>query len=214
MIIGIPVYQNVDLLDVTGPKEIFSWIPERFGITVEIIADKANHKTITSRDGLTFTAPKTFEDIPHVDVLWVPGGRVDALNRELAQGTYVNYLKQQSRAKFICSVCEGAILLAASGLLDDHLITTHWAFIPCFTAEPKRFPKVKVAQGFPRFVLDGNRLTGGGISSGLDEAFKLVELLTDTAIAQSIQQTTQYYPCPPVASTIELGPDDTCPLDD
>ena len=69
-------------------------------------------------------------------------------------------------------MCEGAILLAASGLLDGYLMTTHWAFIPCLT----KFPKVKVAQGFPRFVLDRNRLTGGGISSGLDEAFKLVEL--------------------------------------
>jgi len=207
MIIGIPVYQDVDLLDVAGPKEIFSWIPENFGITVELIADKANNKTIKSRDGLIFTAPNTFEDIPKVDVLWVPGGLATALKRELVQGTYVNYLKQQSGAKFICSVCEGAILLAASGLLDDHLITTHWAFIPCMS----KF-NVKVAQGFPRFVLDRNRLTGGGISSGLDEAFKLVELLTNTKTAQGIQQTTQYYPCPPVASTIELDPQDTCPI--
>jgi cyclohexyl-isocyanide hydratase len=69
---------------------------------------------------------------------------------------------------------------------------------------------VKVAEGFPRFVLDRNRLTGGGISSGLDEAFKLVELLAGTEEAQSIQRTTQYYPCPPVAS--ELTPATSCPL--
>ena len=208
MIIGIPVYQCVDLLDVAGPKEILSWIGD--DVTVEIIADKANNKSIKSRDGLTFTAPNTFEDIPKLDVLWVPGGHPDALKRELAQGTYIAYLKQQSGAKFICSVCEGAILLAASGLLDDHLVTTHWQFIPCLA----KFPKVKVAQGFPRFVHDGNRLTGGGISSGLDEAFKLVELLKDYKTAQRIQRTTQYYPCPPVASTIELKPTDKCPLGD
>ena len=207
MIIGIPVYQDVDLLDVMGPKEIFSWIPEKFGVTVELIADKANKQSITSRDGLTFTVEKTFEDAPKLDVLWVPGGDPCALKRELAQGTYIEFLKKQSGAKYICSVCEGAILLAASGLLDDHLITTHWAFIPCMT----KF-KVKVAQGFPRFVLDRNRLTGGGISSGLDEAFKLVELLTDYETAQGVQRTTQYYPCPPVASTIELDPTDGCPI--
>ena len=63
MIIGIPVYQDVDLLDVIGPKEIFSWIPEKFGVTVELIADKANKQSITSRDGLTFTVEKTFEDV-------------------------------------------------------------------------------------------------------------------------------------------------------
>ena len=142
-------------------------------------------------------------------MLWVPGGAPDALKRELAQGTYIKYLKQQSGATWICSVCEGAILLAASGLLDNHLVTTHWAFIPCLAKY-----KVKVAQGFPRFVRDGNRLTGGGISSGLDEAFKLVELLTNYETAQGVQQTTQYYPCPPVASTIELTPEDKCPLDE
>jgi cyclohexyl-isocyanide hydratase len=85
-------------------------------------------------------------------------------------------------------------------------MTTHWAFVPCLA----KFPNVKVAQGFPRFVLDRNRLTGGGISSGLDEAFKLVELLTDYETAQGIQRTTQYYPCPPVAS--ELTPATSCPL--
>src|SRR4029078_10435412 len=90
--------------------------------------------------------------------------------------------------------------------LDGHLATTHWAFIPCFS----KFPKVHVAQGFPRFVLSGNRLSGGGISSGLDAAFKRVELLTDYETAQGIQQTTQYYPCPPVAS--ELKPATGCPL--
>ena len=190
-----------------GPKEIFSWIPEKFGVTVELIADKANKQSITSRDGLTFTVEKTFEDASRLDVLWVPGGDPGALKRELTQGTYIEFLKKQSGAKYICSVCEGAILLAASGLLDDHLITTHWAFIPCMT----KF-KVKVAQGFPRFVLDRNRLTGGGISSGLDEAFKLVELLTDYETAQGVQRTTQYYPCPPVASTIELDPTDGCPI--
>ena len=203
MIIGIPVYQDVDLLDVTGPKEIFSWIPEKFGITVELIADKANNKTITSRDGLTFTVAEDVRGYPQARRALGAGRHPAALKRELAQGTYIEFLKKQSGAKFICSVCEGAVLLAASGLLDDHLITTHWAFIPCMT----KF-KVKVAQGFPRFVLDRNRLTGGGISSGLDEAFKLVELLTDYETAQGIQQTTQYYPCPPVASTIELDPTD------
>jgi len=85
-------------------------------------------------------------------------------------------------------------------------VTTHWAFIPCL----KKF-NVKVAEGFPRFVLDGNRLTGGGISSGLDEAFKLVELLAGYEAAQAVQRTTQYYPCPPVASTITPATD--CLLD-
>jgi len=70
---------------------------------------------------------------------------------------------------------------------------------------------VKVVGGYPRFVVDRNRLTGGGISSGLDEALKLVELLSSYEVAQQVQQRTQYYPCPPVASVIP--PPGPCPLD-
>ena len=203
--IGIPVYQDVDLLDVTGPHEIFKWMGDDF--TVELIADAKNKGSITTRDKFTFQATHTFETASKLDVLWVPGGDPCALKREMKDGSpYIAFLRKQSGARYICSVCEGAILLAASGLLDSHLVTTHWAFIPCL----KKF-NVKVAEGFPRFVLDGNRLTGGGISSGLDEAFKLVELLAGYEAAQAVQRTTQYYPCPPVASTITPATD--CLLD-
>jgi transcriptional regulator GlxA family with amidase domain len=99
--------------------------------------------------------------------------------------------------------------LAAAGLLDGYEATTHWAFIPCFL---KRFSRIKVADGYPRFHLDGNRITGGGISSGLDEALKVVELLAGTEIAAQVQQTTQYYPRPPVTS--EIPATITCPLDE
>lgn len=202
MIIGMPVYPGVDLLDVAGPHEIFKWMS--IPVTVELVAETAGD--ITTRDGFTFKAAKSFDQASKFDVLWVPGGAPEALKRELKQPSrYLKFLKSQANARYICSVCEGGVLLAASGLADGHLMTTHWAFIPCLA----KF-NVKVAEGFPRFVLDGNRLTGGGISSGLDEAFKLVELLAGTEEAQSIQQTTQYYPCPPVAS--ELNPATSCPL--
>lgn len=92
-------------------------------------------------------------------------------------------------------------------LLDGYLATTHWAFIPCL----KQFPAILVAEGYPRFVVDRNRVTGGGISSGLDESLRIVELLAGYEVAQQVQQFTQYYPCPPVASTIH--PTNTCPLD-
>jgi transcriptional regulator GlxA family with amidase domain len=114
-------------------------------------------------------------------------------------GDYLDFMRDRSRtAKYVCSVCEGALLLAKAGLLDGYECTTHWQFIPCL----KKIGHPKVVEGFPRFVLDRNRLTGGGISSGLDESLKLVELLTDYATAQQVQQTIQYYPCPPVASTL------------
>ena len=99
------------------------------------------------------------------------------------------------------------MLLAAAGLLDGYEATTHWAFIPCLT---ERFPKVKVVGGHPRYCLDRNRLTGGGISSGLDEALALIQLLMGTGRAQYVQQSTQYYPRPPVTSEIPRAT--SCPL--
>ena len=94
------------------------------------------------------------------------------------------------------------------GCWNSYHATTHWAFTPCFA---ERFPNVLVAEGHPRFVLDRNRLTGGGISSGLDEALMLIQLLQGTVAAQQVQQQTQYYPDPPVSSAIPPAPAH-CPL--
>lgn len=208
MIIGIPVYNEVDLLDVTGPYEIFQWMNQA-GQLVDVQLIGETPSDITSRDGFTFKVHKTFEQVTALDVLWVPGGNPRAL-KILMSGPnrrYLDFLVAQSNhARYVASVCEGALLLAAAGLLDGYEATTHWAFIPCL----KRFPKVKVVEGTPRFHVDRNRVTGGGISSGLDEAFKMVELLSNTEIAQDIQRTTQYYPSPPVTST--LPPVERCPF--
>jgi cyclohexyl-isocyanide hydratase len=197
MIIGIPVYEKVDLLDVTGPYEILSWMT-RPKADVRIIAEQSCE--IRSRDGFLFKAPYGFSDIENLDVLWVPGGDPDAL-KLLMSGprTYLDFLiRVSANARYVTSVCEGALLLAAAGLLDGYEATTHWAFIPCL----KQFPKIKVVEGYPRFVVDRNRITGGGISSGLDEALKLVDLLAGYEVAQAVQRTTQYYPAPPVASSL------------
>ncbi len=209
MKIGIPVYHKVDLLDVTGPYEIFKWA-KTYGadIDVELMAERAGE--ITTRDDFTFKVCTSFEDVRAVDVLWVPGGDPQALNALMQETpcTYLDFLVRCAEdARFVASVCEGALLLAAAGLLDGYEATTHWAFIPCLL---QRFPNVKVVDGHPRFHIDRNRITGGGISSGIDESLKLVELLGGTEIAQSVQQVTQYYPRPPVTS--EIPSTVTCPL--
>src|SRR6266853_1417548 len=198
MLIGIPVYDDVDMLDVAGPYEMFRWAE----IDVEVIAE--NPGCVKFRNGFTFNVTKGFADAGVYDALWVPGGDPDALARLMSDPcrTYLDFLIRQSqqldllfrqgqRAGYVASVCEGALLLAAAGLLDGYAATTHWAFVPCLI---ERFAKVTVVDGHPRFHLDRNRLTGGGISSGLDEALKLIELLQGTTKAQSVQQTTQYYP--------------------
>ena len=203
--IVMPVYQDVDALDVTGPFEMFRWA----NIPVVLVTETPG--PITCNGSVTLVVTTSFNQAPAGEVLWVPGGHPKALNRLMKDETYLGFLRAQAakpQVKWICSVCEGALLLAAAGLLDGYKVTTHWAFEPCFS----QYPRVTLAGGHPRFHLDRNRLTGGGISSGLDEALQLILLLKGEAVAQSVQQTTQYYPKPPVTSEIPAATN--CPLDD
>jgi len=211
MIIGIPIYEKVDLLDVAGPYEIFNWMKQSApALKAEVYLIAAKRGLIRTRDDLAMKPHKIFSEVPKLDVLWVPGGDQAALNKLMNDParTYLNFLITRSRkARWVASVCEGALLLAKAGLLDGYNVTTHWAFTPCL----KKFPAVKVVKGHPRFVIDRNRITGGGVSSGLDEALKLVELLSSYQIAQQVQQNIQYYPRPPVTSKIPAA--QGCPLD-
>jgi len=204
MRIGIPVYDGVDMLDVAGPYELFITA----GYEIEVVSAAGKDVPLTFRGGFSFNVGKSFKDAASFEVLWVPGGDPPALNKQMSDQTYLGFLRDRGRdAKYVCSVCEGALLLAAAGLLDGYTVTTHWAFYPCMA----RFPNVTLASGYPRYCLDRNRLTGGGISSGLDEALMLIQLISGTQKAQDVQQFTQYYPRPPVTSTIV--PETECPLD-
>jgi transcriptional regulator GlxA family with amidase domain len=156
-----------------------------------------------ANNGFAFDVPSGLpEQATPCDALWVPGGAPDQLTRIIndPHKRYLGFIaRQAAQSTWVCSVCEGALLAAAAGLLDGYTATTHWAFIPYLM---QNAPKVTVADGHPRFVVDRNRLTGGGISSGLDEALQLITLLSGEAAAQQVQQTTQYYPNPPVTSEI------------
>ena len=203
LLVGMPVYEAVDMLDVTGPYEMLSWA----GIDVELVA--ARKGMYCFRNGFRFEVTKSFAKASRYDVLWVPGGDPAALNLLMKDKKYLRFLRTKAaETPLVASVCEGAMLLAAAGLLDGYEATTHWAFIPCL----KRYPKVKVVEGHPRYHLDRDRLTGGGISSGLDETLKLIEILQGTDAAKAVQLSTQYFPCPPVSGAIP--PSDSCPLDD
>src|SRR5262249_17446367 len=139
-----------------------------------------------------------------------PGGDPDALAAIMkdCKSPYLKYLRDVAAgAKWVCSVCEGALLLARAGLLDGHQATTHWAFVNCL----KSFFKIDVDPANRRFVVSGNRLTGGGISSGLDEALKLIMLLFDEDTAKAVQSTAQYFPQPPVMGELPWTPP-PCPV--
>jgi len=135
----------------------------------------------------------------------------------MSDKAYLRFLQTRSRtATYVTSVCEGALLLASAGLLDGHRATTHWAFIPCL----RRFPRIRVVAGYPRFVVNRIRrpkgktryvVTGGGISSGLDEALQLIKVIAGRKVAEGVQSSTQYFPQPPVHGRIP--PATSCPLD-
>jgi transcriptional regulator GlxA family with amidase domain len=206
--LGIPVYEKFDLLDVAGPYEMFTWVdydkpePER-RLNSVILSEDGN--PVTSRNDVQISVHASFAQTPALDVLWVPGGDPDILGKIMSNpdDPYLKYLRSVSAgAKWVCSVCEGALLVARAGLLDGHKATTHWAFYQCL----RSFQSVTVVDGYPRFVVSGNRLTGGGISSGLDEALQLILLLFGRETAEDAQLQTQYYPQPPVTSAIPAPP--------
>jgi transcriptional regulator GlxA family with amidase domain len=203
MKLGIPVYEGADLLDVAGPYEMFTWVDASKGLEIVIVS--ADGGSVTTRAGVRLGAHASFADTPALDVLWVPGGDPKVLGEIMRDpnSPYLAYLRQAAAAaKWVCSVCEGALLLARAGLLHNHAATTHWAFVKCL----QRFPSIEVDTTHKRFVVSGNRLTGGGISSGLDEALKLITLLFDEATAEAVQVATQYFPEPPVAGCIPATP--------
>lgn len=200
------VYDNGDMLDVTGPFEMFDWA----GFEIDLITAEPGMKKFRSR-GFSYAVERGFAQARDYDAFWVPGGEPDVLAQMIddPSRTCLDFLAQQaSRVRMMCSVCNGAMLLAAAGLLDGYQATAHWEFLSCFS---QRFPKVIVAPGLPRFVHDRDRLTGGGMSSGLDTSLKLVELLGGTDLAERVQQATQYYPDPPVKSATPTPPAQ-CPI--
>jgi transcriptional regulator GlxA family with amidase domain len=211
--IAIPVYEGVDLMDVAAPYEMFNWMgfywKER-AVKVELL--EAKGRCVMTRDGLKLTPDRSFDDYAKQNtqarLLWVPGGDVVPLKQMMKDARYLDFLRGQAAgADYVTSVCEGALLLASAGLLDGFRATTHWAFVSCL----KSYKKIKVAQGFPRFVVDGNRVTGGGISSGLDEALELIGRVSTYEIAEQVQLVTQYFPRPPING--DIPGEVKCPLD-
>lgn len=196
--IVFPLYKGFNILDVTGPIEIFHWVDGLKHITVAETCDP-----VTSVEGLKLTPDFAFADAPRIDVLWVPGGWPPY--GPLQMPAYMDFVRKAgAEAKWVTSVCLGGLVLGAAGLLDGYKATTHWAYLSCL----ELFPGVRLRprdphkknQEYPRWVIDRNRVTGGGVSSCLDEALKLVKRLKGKKVAEQTQLTVQYAPTPPVHS--------------
>jgi cyclohexyl-isocyanide hydratase len=135
------------------------------------------------------------------DILFIPGGGAAVTDNMLDENQiYLNFLREVAPScHWIGSVCTGAFLLAAAGLLDGCDATTYWSQVGNLAL----FPNVRVVPGYPRWVIDGmrRRFSGGGISSSIDLALELVQQLQGVETRQQVQLNVQYAPNPPLPSS-------------
>jgi len=184
--IAFLIYPQFTALDMVGPHHMLSGL---MGATVHIVAKTRD--PVTSDAGLTFVPSATFADCPpDLDIICVPGGTEGTLAAMQDEAT-IRFLKDRgSRARFVTSVCTGSLVLGAAGLLDGYRATSHWAakpVLPVFGAIP--------SEG--RVVRDRNRITGGGVTAGIDFGLSLVGQLRDRQYAEVAQLIAEYAPEPP-----------------
>lgn len=184
--IAFLIYPSFTALDMVGPHYMFTNL---MGATTHIVAKSA--AAVTSDTGLIFTPSKTFEDCPRdLDIICVPGGTSGTLAAMQDAETMRFLADRGSRAKYVTSVCTGSLLLGAAGLLNGYKATSHWLtrhFLPIFGAT--------LEEG--RVVRDRNRITGGGVTAGIDFGLSLVGQLRDRHYAESVQLLAEYAPEPP-----------------
>ena len=170
-IVGIVLYPGFDLLDVAGMNEVWSFVDaELMGRPIKTITI-ARDPELTALAPLTVKPSNSFDDCPKVDLLFVPGAG-DGLVGAIGDTDLHGFLRKAAKnAGYVTSVCTGGLVLAAAGLLDGYQATCHWSVLDCL----KLFPRVTVVNGFPRYLRDRNRFTGGGISSSIDEALFMVQ---------------------------------------
>lgn len=186
MKIGMLIFPDMTQLDFTGPYEVFAQLP---GSQVLVIAKSL--EPVAAIGGLRFLPDTTMHDAPQLDLLFVAGGPgVGALMEDRATLEFLR--RQAEQARYVTAVCTGALVLGAAGLLKGYRATTHWLsmeLLPLFGAEA-------VAD---RVVIDRNRITGGGVTAGIDFALTIAKEVAGEDAAKSIQLLIEYDPAPPFA---------------
>ena len=185
--IGLLIFPRVTQLDFTGPLQVFSSVP---GARVHLIWKRI--EPVTSDSVMMLTPTTTFADCPQLDVICVPGGAGsdDLLN----DAEVLDFVRRQAEAaKYVTSVCTGSLVLGAAGLLKGYRAATHWSAMDNLAAFGATPTKVRVCT-------DRNRITGGGVTAGIDFALTLVSMLVDRKTAEAIQLRLEYNPAPPFNS--------------
>ena len=182
--IGLLIYPQMTQLDITAPQQVFSLLP-----STQVDLLWKTKEPVTSADGLTILPTLTWQDCPSLDVLCVPGG--PGQSKMMANAEVLTFLKAQGKtAQYITSVCTGSLILAAAGLLKGYRASSHWAFLD-------QLAYLGVEAVNERVVVDRNRITGGGVTAGIDFGLVVASHLCGQEIAQQIQLLLQYDPAPP-----------------
>jgi len=186
------LFPGLTQLDLTGPYEVFNRMP-----STKVLLLSSSLAPVRTEWGLTLMPDATFESSPDFDVVCVPGGW--GVNTALESRELIGFLRDRAaHARYVTSVCSGALLLGAAGLLEGYRATTHWMsheLLSLFGAIPVH----------ERFVIDRNRITGGGVTAGIDLALVIAAEMFGESVAQEIQLAIEYDPAPPFASGSPLN---------
>jgi cyclohexyl-isocyanide hydratase len=184
----------MDQIDFTGPFEVFSRLPDTVVYVMGI-----DQKPVRDALGLILTPERTLADVPTLDVLCIPGGpgQQDLMDYK----SLLSFIrKQMTSGRYVFSVCTGALLCGAAGILLGRRATTHWAafeLLPYFGAIPVD----------SRVVVDGNLVCAAGVTAGIDGALTMAAILCGDEVAQQIQLKMEYAPDPPFqAGSTETAP--------
>lgn len=192
--IGLLLFPNITQLDLTGPFEVFSKMP---GADVRLIWKTLD--PVRAESGMRILPNTTLADCPPLDVIVVPGG--PGMNALMEDAEVLDFLRHQAvGARFVASVCTGALVLGAAGLLTGKHATSHWS-VRDLLAPLGAIPTNR------RVVRDGDVMTGGGVTAGIDFALTMVAELAGKEVAEAIQLAIEYAPAPPFDSgTPETAP--------
>jgi cyclohexyl-isocyanide hydratase len=185
--IGMLVFPMMTSLDILGPFEVLARAPD---CQAELVWK--NRDPVSGDTGLTLIPQRSFADAPQYDVLVVPGGPGQTPLMEDEE--VLQFLRRQSAgAGLVTSVCTGSLVLAAAGLIQGHKSTCHWLSID-------QLELFGVEACADRVVVDGDRITGAGVTSGLDFAFTVLAKLRGEEAAKTLQLLLEYDPAPPFES--------------
>ena len=185
--IGYLVFPDITQLDLTGPQQVLARVPG----AAQLLVWKTR-EPVRSESGLMLIPDTTYADCPALDMICVPGG--PGMNALLTDADTISFLQRMApKAKYVTAVCTGSLVLGAAGLLKGKRAATHWAameLLPKFGATPVE----------ERVVVDGNIITGGGVTAGIDFGLKVAAEVAGEQMAKAIQLMVEYDPDPPFHS--------------